>query len=349
MNYPEISEETARLANDANSMRDYRPGSATAEYRAAVDEAAALVEEQKKRVSPFYHGKLDALLESYSRRLAAYYNAYYRNEAACPSILISGGSNFPVRKKNKQNARRETLMQEYRDIQNILDKIRSIGTGAIDFADPHAREMLVERLEAAKADHARHLEANAYYRKHKTLDGCPGIHPKEREWLTQPGVFAKGNGSPLALYGVPFPPYALQSDNAAIKRYAERLEKYDKIHQQEGDEDTGTEFDGGRIVRNVEQDRLQILFDEKPGEEMRDKLKRNGFRWSPKNQTWQRQLTDNAERAAREVLNIPFPSLGPTEPASADPAGVCGATKQPTAPAEDIPTSDDGQALFPLT
>ena len=42
--YYEINEETARRANDMNSMRDYRPGSATAEYRAAVDEAAALVE-----------------------------------------------------------------------------------------------------------------------------------------------------------------------------------------------------------------------------------------------------------------------------------------------------------------
>ena len=141
--YYEINEETARRANDMNSMRDYRPGSATAEYRAAVDEAAALVERRKQKVSAFYHEKLDALLERYSRRLAAYYNDYYRNEAACPSILVSGGSNFPVRKKEKQNSRRETLMREYNEIQGILSKIKSVGTGPIDFSDPHAREMLV--------------------------------------------------------------------------------------------------------------------------------------------------------------------------------------------------------------
>ena len=43
MQYYEINEQTARRANDVNSMSDYRPGSATEEYRAAVDKAAALV------------------------------------------------------------------------------------------------------------------------------------------------------------------------------------------------------------------------------------------------------------------------------------------------------------------
>ena len=112
--YYEISEETARTAHNMNSMRDYKPGSATAEYRAAVDKAAALVEAKKAKVSPYYHEKLDALLDRYARRLAEYYNAYYRNEASCPSILVSGGSNFPVNKKNRQNARRDSLYQEYK-------------------------------------------------------------------------------------------------------------------------------------------------------------------------------------------------------------------------------------------
>lgn len=84
MQYYEINEQTARRANDVNSMSDYRPGSATEEYRAAVDKAAALVQARKAKISPYYHDKLDALLDRYARRLADYYNAYYRNESACP-------------------------------------------------------------------------------------------------------------------------------------------------------------------------------------------------------------------------------------------------------------------------
>lgn len=345
--YYEINEETARRANDMNSMRDYRPGSATAEYRAAVDEAAALVERRKQKVSAFYHEKLDALLERYSRRLAAYYNDYYRNEAACPSILVSGGSNFPVRKKEKQNSRRETLMREYNEIQGILSKIKSVGTGPIDFSDPHAREMLVERLESAKALHESKKQANAYYRKHKTLDGCPGITEKDREWLTRPGVFAKGDGSPLALYGVPFPAYDLQRDTADIRSYAARLEEYDRLQAQR-DADTDTEFDGGRIVRNVEQNRLQILFDGKPDEETRAALKSNGFRWSPKNQAWQRQLTRNAIYDAKHILGITD-----TKRATAADEGDAAQQAAPLAtpeeaPSPELPTAADGQALFPL-
>lgn len=45
--YYEINETTARRAHDNMSMRDYHEGSATAEYRAAVDRAAAELEEVK--------------------------------------------------------------------------------------------------------------------------------------------------------------------------------------------------------------------------------------------------------------------------------------------------------------
>ena len=53
MYYP-IDENMARLSHQMMSMSDYREGSATAEYHAAVDKAAALVERQKQKVSPFY-------------------------------------------------------------------------------------------------------------------------------------------------------------------------------------------------------------------------------------------------------------------------------------------------------
>ena len=304
MKYYEINEQTARRANDVNSMRDYRPGSATEEYRTAVDKAAELVQAQKAKISPYYHDKLDSLLDRYARRLAEYYNAYYRNEASCPSILVCGGSNFPVHKKQKQNARRESLWQEYKEIDAILDKIRSVGTGAVDLADPHAREILTDQLNAYQKSLDDAKAANAYYRKHKTLDGCPGIGPKEREWLTRPGVFAKGDGSPLELYGCPFPPYEIQSRRGYIKRVADRLAELDKRQAEQAYPTESTKFDGGEIVRNLEADRLQILFDDKPNEEMRAKLKNNGFRWSPRNKAWQRQLTQNSEYAARRVLGL---------------------------------------------
>lgn len=67
--YP-INEEAAKRAKDMNSFSDYQPGSATAGYRAMVDEAYAAAERQKARVDPMYHDKIDALVDRYARKLA---------------------------------------------------------------------------------------------------------------------------------------------------------------------------------------------------------------------------------------------------------------------------------------
>ena len=48
--YYEISEAAAKRAKDMNSYSDYAPGSATAGYRAMVDEAYVLAEKQKAQV-----------------------------------------------------------------------------------------------------------------------------------------------------------------------------------------------------------------------------------------------------------------------------------------------------------
>ena len=303
--YYEIDEKCARISNDMMSMRNYVEGSATAEYRKMVDSAVQLVEQQKKRVSEFYHDRLDYLLDRYAKTLAEYINRENQIGTMCPSIMISGGSNFPVRKKEKQVAAWKANRENYEKAEDILRKIRSVGTGPIDFADPHAEEILTDRINNLQAELDACKEANAFYRKHKTLEGCPGISAKSREWLTRPGVFNSGeNGTPLELYKTPFPSYHLSSVRQRLKTAKERLEEYHKRKASGQESGKGMKFEGGEIVKNAELNRLQIIFDYIPDEEIRTALKQNGFRWSPSNKAWQRQLTDAAEIAARNVLSL---------------------------------------------
>ena len=135
MKYYPINEEKARQAKHMNSFFEYTAGSATASYRAMVDEAVALAERQKERVDEMYHAKIDNLLEAYCRKLADNLNKGYEIETRCPSIMIAGGGNFPVNKKVKQNAARDRNMAEYTEVQKILDKIRGTGTGGISIDD----------------------------------------------------------------------------------------------------------------------------------------------------------------------------------------------------------------------
>lgn len=84
------------------------------------------------------------------------------------------------------------------------------------------------------------------------------------------------------------------------------------IQKKQEEKDKGNDeikFDGGVVVKNREEDRLQILFDEKPDAETISKLKHNGFRWSPRFKAWQRQLTNNSYYACARVINVSFENL----------------------------------------
>ena len=299
--YYEINEDTARSAHYCVHMSDYKPGNATAEYRRAVDNAAALVEARKAKVSPYYHDKLDALLDRYARRLAQWMNDYNRNQASYPSQFISGAGNYNMKKHEKQMSREGTLWNEYNEIKAILNKIDAVGTGAVDLADPHAREMLTEQLQKLQAQLDRNKAMNAYYRKHKSFVGFPGLTAEAAAKLT--ADFAD-TCQRCPWIDKPCPDYELASLRGKIKRTQARLDELDKRTEQAQQPADGTKFPGGEIVRNTEADRLQIIFGEKPDDQQREALKQNGFRWSPRYGAWQRQLTRNAEIAARRALGL---------------------------------------------
>lgn len=298
--YP-IDEATARRGHEMMSMRDYIPNSATDSYRASVDQAAALVADKKKHTSPFYHGKLDAYLDSYAKRLAQWTNDYNRNKASCPSVMISGAANFPVNKKHKQNAREDRLWEEYKTIEAILDKIKSIGTGPVDLTDPHARELLNDQLQKLQKKLEDDKALNAYYRKHKSFDGFPGLSAETAAKLTADFADTRQR---CPWIDKPIPDYELTSLRGKIKRVQARIAELDKLQQAQAEPNPATDYDGFQLIRNAAENRLQIIFDEIPDPDMREKLKSNGFRWSSRNKAWQRQLTDNAERAARSILGI---------------------------------------------
>ena len=303
--YYTINEGAARRANDMNSFSDYKPGSATAEYRQMVDKAVEIGERQKKRVDPMYHEKIDSLVDTYARKLAENMNSSFSIEARVPSILIAGGSNFPVRKKEKQNAARDRNMEDWNEIQGLLDKIRSTGMGGISADDPQAIQKLEAKLEKLQAAQDTMKAVNAYYRKHKTLDGCPNLSAERIE------AMKAEMSSQWHIQDKPYPSWALSNNNAEIRRIKGRIAE---LTRKQETAYAGWEFDGGTVEMNREDNRLQIFFEEKPDEQTRETLKENGFRWSPKAGAWQRQLNDNAIYAADRLSCIkPLSGKSPVE------------------------------------
>ncbi len=101
--------------------------------------------------------------------------------------------------------------------------------------------------------------------------------------------------------------YQLTNNNANIsstKKRITQLEAQDlaAAKANSGDSQTSYDFDGGTIELDYSADRLKVDFDTKPDSDMISKMKWNGFKWSPSNSVWQRQLTDNAISTANYLF-----------------------------------------------
>lgn len=296
MKYYAINESEAATARSMWSFRDYEKGSKTAEYKKQVDDCYSIVEKLPDELKE----KGAAMADRYARRLAEWYNKQFRIEMMCPSVMISGAGNFPVKKKHKQNAAQDKHYQLYKEIQAIPSKIEGLlrGQNIIKSSDSDALEQLRAKLEKAETRQARMKETNAYYRKHKTLKGFKGITDEKATELDET--------IKNSLYGVPFAPYELTNNNAIIRNTKSRIEQLERLKKEA---ETATESVVNdlecnlfKVVENAEIMRLQLIFDGKPDEEIRTALKKHGFKWSPKNGAWQRQLTDNAKYSLKRLI-----------------------------------------------
>lgn len=295
--YYSINEKLARQAKEMMSYFDYKEGSKTAAYRLDVDKVSMIAHLHKQRVDPMYHEKIDHLADLYARKLAENMNNDSAIGTRCPSVMIAGPANFPVRKKEKQVAAWDRNNEEWKHIQGLIDKIKGVGTGGISGDDPDA----LEKLRAKRDKLVKHQElmkaANAAIRLKDTEEGDRrlaelGFVDWEIAELRKPDYAGRvGN-----------PPYELSNNSANIRRYNERIAELEKRASEPAPE--GWEFDGGKVVINQKVNRVQIIFDGKPDPDVRSELKGEGFRWAPSQGAWQRQLTDNALRAVKRLKCI---------------------------------------------
>lgn len=159
---------------------------------------------------------------------------------------------------------------------------------AIFSDDPDAIKKLKEKLTSLEKNQQFMKAANQCLRKKDKAGFLQLEMGTEAMWeeLTQPNNFG-------------FPHYKFANNSAEIRRVKDRITHLEKIQALETKE---IRIGDARIVMNVEANRVQILFDAIPSEEMRKKLKSNGFRWSPSQSAWQRHITNAAIYAAKELL-----------------------------------------------
>jgi hypothetical protein len=257
------------------SFSDYNEGSATAEYNATIQDAREKIEQAKAKVSPEAQTRLDSLLARYTTNYASWTNKYNSNGASHVSMMISGPSNYNMRAHEKYLSRERTLWAEYDDIKDIDSKIWAIVNGdkIIKSDDANAIEKLQEKLAKELENHAALIAENKQLRKE-------GQEPHPA-WMTSNG-------------------------NGRIKGIRDRIAHLERLAEQAATttiEEQTVEINGIKIIDNLEAQRLQIIFPNKPDANIREQLKKNGFRWSPTNGAWQRYRGHDAERLAKEIVS----------------------------------------------
>lgn len=294
--YVTINEESARIAHSLMSMSDYQEGSKTASYRAQVNEAYDLAEKVIEKRGERFEKRAQILADRYARNLGKYYNEDARIGCMCPSVLISGAGNFPVKKKERQVAAWDKNREYYKYCDKILSQLKRLMTCSevIKCDDENAIEALKEKIEAKEESQERMKEVNKYWRKNGTMTGCGFLTDEQIEKINRSMAEDKWR-----LSGVPFGSYHLQNNLANIKRLKGRLEELQNTKEKGNSEADYGKF---KVIENTDIMRIQIMFDGKPEETVRNVLKANGFRWAPSQEAWQRQLTTNGKYALKRVL-----------------------------------------------
>ncbi|MBP3607062.1 MAG: hypothetical protein J6J11_01920 [Treponema sp.] len=306
MNEYTINENIARTAKELNSFSDYKENSATNNYRSYLktfeDNVNELMELYPENINKEALRLIEYYKDKYSKKLAFAINKSNSIEARMPSIMISGAGNFNFRKKEKQNQARDNFWKEYGDLFNednyYYNKIKIIITNKVIYSDD---ALAIEKLEA-KIDSLTEYQnkmknVNAYYKKHKTLDGCDLLDEKEIRELKEKLVM-------FHYYSQPYPSFELTNNNQNLHRLKNRLENLKKLKERASsdNENKYIQVDGLEVVEDANDMRIRIIFENIPNEQTRTLLKSYGFKWSPKNSAWQRQLTSNGIYATKRVL-----------------------------------------------
>ena len=292
--YFPINEKMAGHARSMWSFSEYRPGATTEEYKSYVNEAYDLADEvaakdEKAGVRAY------AVAERYSKRMAEYFNRDISINLMCPSVMICGPANFPVKKKNRQIAAFDSNREFFNETQKLLDKIKSIsnGTEVIKSSDEDCIERLEYKLETLKTLQDKMKAVNAALRKKDIEEGNLdlmelGYTEDDIKEIRTPDIIGR----------IGYPAYRLQNNNQEIHRIEERINSLKTVKERGTTEE---ENEGYTYKEDTELMRIQFIFDDKPDEETRAILKQYGFRWAPSQGAWQRQLTTNGQRSAKFV------------------------------------------------
>jgi len=270
-------------AEYAQTMRaDY----ATLEKYATTDEKRATLAAEFERFREGYRRRFCAWLTSRSRIV---------------SSMIAGPSNFPARRMQKRNDvadRRIGEVFEFR--KRALDAIRRAlcpELAPIMSGDTDAADRLRAKIAAAEAAQERMKAVNLahkHYLKDSATLAASGLGEAEQKLVREYKPAYSWEPHPYA-------PFELTNNGANIRRMQERLAQ---VEQAKATPETAAQGTAARLEDSPPDNRVRLFFPGKPEADVRETLKRGGFRWTPTMGCWQAYRNPGALALARKVAGV---------------------------------------------
>lgn len=171
---------------------------------------------------------------------------------------------------------------------------------AIFTDDPEAIQKLKVKIDELENQSKTMKDTNAAYRWYVNK-GDPA--KLTALGISDPEALRKKVEAGYSWEKAPFARFQLSNLRQNITRYKKRLELLEKrAARAEVNPKKTTVIGGVKFIENLEENRLQIFFPGIPSPEIRQKMKRSGFRWSRYNGCWQRHLSNGTVWAAREII-----------------------------------------------
>lgn len=266
----------------------------------------------KYATTPEKRAQLD---EEFARYRAGYrqkFMAYAGRRSNVMSAMITGPSNFPVRRNEKRlNAERRGYedMEEFR--KRALHAIRVALTPElqpIKAGEANATDRLKAEIEKLEKTQALYAAINATIRKHAKAGPdaqVPALVALGVQEHTARKLLEKDFAGRIGVA-----PYLLTNNGANIRRLKARLAT---VAEDKATDATEIEGEHATFEDDPPGNRVRLKFPGKPPEDVRSKLKHNGFRWAPSNGAWQAYRNPRSIAFAREFAGVP------AEPAPAAP------------------------------
>ena len=250
--------------------------------------------------------EMDEALEKYQAGYVKRMNAYLGSHSGIHSQFITGASGWTDRMIRSQQRKNETTDNRVRDLVEYSDwklgqlrrrfNPRLIAKAPISSDNPEAVNLLQGKIDKLKRRHEGMKAANRIIKgkgtdAEKVAKICASLDiSEETAWKILEPDFAGRAG---------FPAYELQNNNANIKRMERRIKQLEANAER-----PSTETQVGDVIyrENTEANRVQIVFPGKPDADTRSLLKARGFRWTPSQKAWQRQLTDAGICAGQYIM-----------------------------------------------